>query len=110
MSYKRFDIIIEACNRLKLPLKIFGSGPVLEDLKKRFKYIVVFFDNDKTGIINMIKLKKFHPELNFFFIPRNFNAKDFSDFYALYGRGRTLEEIKKYIRVLKKFGRKNFGD
>lgn len=33
VSYKRYDLIIEACNRLKLPLKIFGSGPVLEELK-----------------------------------------------------------------------------
>lgn len=88
----------------------FVSEKVLEDLKKRFKYIVVFFDNDKTGIQNMKKLKKLHPELNFFFIPRHLNAKDFSDFYALYGRERTLGEIKKYFGVLKKFGRKNFND
>lgn len=86
----------------------FVSEKVLEDLKKRFKYIVVFFDNDKAGIQNMKKLKKLHPELNFFFIPRHLNAKDFSDFYALYGRERTLGEIKKYLEVLKKFGRKNF--
>lgn len=33
VSYKRFDIITEACNRLKLPLKIFGSGPMLESLQ-----------------------------------------------------------------------------
>jgi glycosyltransferase involved in cell wall biosynthesis len=33
VSYKRYDIIIEACNRLKLPLKIFGSGPVEAELK-----------------------------------------------------------------------------
>lgn len=88
----------------------FVSEKVLEDLKKRFKYIVVFFDNDKAGITNMKKLKNLHPELNFFFIPKHFNAKDFSDFYALYGRERTLDEIKKYFKVLKKFGRKNFDD
>lgn len=33
VSYKRYDLIIEACNRLKLPLKIFGSGPLEEELK-----------------------------------------------------------------------------
>ena len=86
----------------------FVSEKVLEDLKKRFKYIVVFFDNDKAGIQNMKKLKKLHPELNFFFIPRHLNAKDFSDFYALYGRERTLGEIKKYLKILRKIGRKNF--
>lgn len=35
VSYKRFDLVIEACNRLKLPLKIFGSGPVEAELKKK---------------------------------------------------------------------------
>lgn len=33
VSYKRYDMIIEACNRLQLPLKIFGSGPVSAELK-----------------------------------------------------------------------------
>ena len=33
VSYKRFDVIIEACNRLRLPLKIFGAGPVEVELK-----------------------------------------------------------------------------
>lgn len=33
VSYKRFDLIIEACNRLRLPLKIFGRGPVEAELK-----------------------------------------------------------------------------
>lgn len=88
----------------------FVTDKVLEELKQRFKYIVVFFDNDRAGITNMKKLKKLHPELNFFFIPRHFNAKDFSDFYALYGKDRTLDEIKKYFKVLRKFGRKNFNN
>ena len=34
VSYKRFDLVIEACNRLRLPLKIFGSGPMEMELKK----------------------------------------------------------------------------
>ena len=34
VSYKRYDLIIQACNRLRLPLKVFGSGPVEEELKK----------------------------------------------------------------------------
>lgn len=34
LSYKRVDLAIEACNRLHLPLKIVGSGPELERLKK----------------------------------------------------------------------------
>lgn len=87
---------------------LFVADKVLEDLKKRFKYIVVFYDNDLPGISNMIKIKEKHPELNFFFIPRSYEAKDFSDFYAKYGRKKTLEIIKHYISKLKFFGKSNF--
>ena len=87
---------------------LFVSDNVLVDLKKRFRYIVVFYDNDLPGISNMKKIQKNHPELNFFFIPRHYEAKDFSDFYAKYGRKVTLETIKDYINKLKLFGNKNF--
>lgn len=33
LPYKRVDIAIEACNRLKVPLKVVGGGPDLERLK-----------------------------------------------------------------------------
>lgn len=32
--YKRFDITIQAFNRLNIPLKVFGIGPELENLRK----------------------------------------------------------------------------
>lgn len=87
---------------------LFITDKVLDDLKKRFKYIVVFYDNDLPGISNMVKIKEKYPELNFFFIPRSYKAKDFSDFYAKYGRKKTLEIIKHYISQLKNFGKSNF--
>lgn len=34
VPYKRFDVAIEACNRLQLPLTIAGTGPETERLKK----------------------------------------------------------------------------
>ncbi len=34
IPYKRFDLTIEACNRLKLPLKIIGEGPEYARLKE----------------------------------------------------------------------------
>jgi len=34
VPYKRFDLAIEACNELKLPLVILGNGPETENLKK----------------------------------------------------------------------------
>lgn len=43
VSYKRFDLIIEAFNRLGLPLKIFGEGPEYKKLhgsaKKNIEFI-----------------------------------------------------------------------
>lgn len=87
---------------------LFISDTILEDSKKRFKYIVVFYDNDIPGISNMRKIREKHPELNFFFILRKYEAKDFSDFYAKYGRKKTLETIKYYIQQLNISGNKNF--
>ncbi|PIS05444.1 MAG: glycosyltransferase family 4 protein [Candidatus Buchananbacteria bacterium CG10_big_fil_rev_8_21_14_0_10_42_9] len=34
VAYKRFDLVVQAFNQLKMPLKIFGAGPELEHLKK----------------------------------------------------------------------------
>ena len=79
----------------------FISDVVLEDLKKRFKYIVVIFDNDQTGISFMNKQKRLHPELIYTWIPRDSGAKDISDFYKLYGRKKTLDLIKQFILYLK---------
>lgn len=42
VPYKRFDLIIEAFNRLGRPLKIFGSGPELEKLKAMAKPNIEF--------------------------------------------------------------------
>src|SRR5262249_16282356 len=40
--YKRFDLVIQAFNRLGLPLKIFGDGPVLDDLQAAAKPNISF--------------------------------------------------------------------
>ncbi len=42
VAYKRFDVIIDACNKTGLPLKIFGSGPVESDLRRRAKSTIEF--------------------------------------------------------------------
>jgi len=34
VAYKRYDLVIEAANRLKVPLKIFGTGPIEADLRR----------------------------------------------------------------------------
>jgi glycosyltransferase involved in cell wall biosynthesis len=48
--YKRFDLIIEACNRLKLPLKIVGQGVATKELKAMAGETIEFlgYVDDKT--------------------------------------------------------------
>ena len=80
---------------------LFISDVVLEDLKKRFKHIVVFYDNDRPGLINMAKIRKEHPELIYTYIPNKYGSKDISDFYKEHGRKETLNLIKTFILWLK---------
>ena len=77
---------------------LFISDKMLSDLKEKFKHIVVFYDNDLPGISNMNKIKKEHPELNYFWIPRKYGAKDISDFYKMFGKDKTIEFIKENIK------------
>lgn len=76
---------------------LFVSDSILEDLKSRFKYIVVFYDNDRPGLYNMTKIRREHPELIYTYIPKHFGSKDISDFYADHGRKETINLIKEFI-------------
>jgi len=42
VSYKRFDIVVQAFNRLGIPLKIFGTGPEEKNLRKMAKPHIEF--------------------------------------------------------------------
>lgn len=42
VSYKRFDLIVTAFSRLGIPLKIFGTGPMLEKLRAMAKPNILF--------------------------------------------------------------------
>lgn len=42
VAYKRFDLIIDACNKTGIPLKVFGSGPVEQHLKREGKSNIEF--------------------------------------------------------------------
>ncbi|HLD31721.1 MAG TPA: glycosyltransferase [Patescibacteria group bacterium] len=42
VPYKRFDLLVAAFNRLGWPLKIFGTGPQMEELKKSAKPNIEF--------------------------------------------------------------------
>lgn len=78
---------------------LFISDEQLEKLKSRFKHIVVLYDNDQPGIQGMRRIKKQHPELKYFFIPRKYGAKDTSDFIRKYG----VKKAKEYINQAKEF-------
>ena len=80
---------------------LFISDKVLEDLKSRFKNIVVLYDNDRPGLYNMAKIRREHPELTYVFIPKRYGSKDISDFYKDHGRKETLNLIKTFILWLK---------
>jgi DNA primase len=72
---------------------LFLTEKQFEALHKRFKNIVIFYDNDLAGIQNMNKFrKKFGVKC--FWIPRKYGAKDISDYYNKFGREKTLELIE----------------
>ncbi len=79
---------------------LFISESQFEKLKKRFKHIVVIYDNDQTGIHNMQKIRKQFP-VKCFWIPRIYKAKDISDFYKKYGREKTLDLINEAKETIK---------
>lgn len=76
---------------------LFVPDSILNQFKQRFKYIVVFYDNDLPGIHNLCKIKKKHKELIYFWIPRSSGAKDISDYHKMYGHNKTISFIKENI-------------
>lgn len=71
----------------------FPNEKQIEEFKKRFKHILIIFDNDKPGLHNLWLIKKKYPELNYFWIPKSLGAKDLTDLIKLKG----LEEVKKLV-------------
>lgn len=66
VPYKRFDLLIQAFNRLGYKLKIFGTGPEMENLKKMAKSNIEFlgFVNDKEKAELMSHARAFlHPQV-----------------------------------------------
>ncbi len=66
VPYKRFDLVVQAFNRLGLPLKIFGIGPDLDRLKKYAKPNIEFLGrvNDQEKAQLMSKAQAFiHPQV-----------------------------------------------
>jgi len=65
LPYKRFDIAIEAFNKLELPLKIIGSGPERKKLKKMANWNVEFL-----GEISGEKLREYYQNCEALIFPQ----------------------------------------
>lgn len=65
VAYKRFDLIVDACNKTGLPLKIFGSGPVEADLKKHAESNIEFL-----GKVSDEKLRELYADAIAFIHPQ----------------------------------------
>ena len=71
---------------------LFIDDKKLEEFKRRFKHILVIYDQDRPGKHNMWLIRKQHPELNYYFLPW-YLAKDFTDSIKMVG----VENMKEYV-------------
>ncbi len=66
VKYKRFDLIVEVFNRLRLPIKLFGVGPELENLKKvalpNIEFLGKISDKEKADLLSQAKAF-IHPQI-----------------------------------------------
>ncbi len=69
VPYKRLDLVVQAFNRLHYPLKIFGTGPELDSLKKHARPNIEFLGriDDEAKAILLSQAQAFiHPQLEDF--------------------------------------------
>ena len=88
IALRGFEIAAVAPNSETL----FVNDKQLEEFKRRFKHILVVYDNDRPGLYNMAKIRRQYPNLNYFYMPW-YLSKDFTDSIKLVG----VENMKEYI-------------
>jgi DNA primase len=68
--------------------------------EKKINFIIVFFDNDKTGIEAKDKLLEKHPGLynNYILLELNSNCKDISDYVKQYGLKKAKEWLQQQLQ------------
>lgn len=101
------DCLNIMCN-LRIPsICLQGEGylpkpHIMEELKSRYKNIIVFFDNDFTNPNNPghNDAKKLSEEYNLKMveIPKEYKSKDPSDLFKKYGKDRYLEIMKEILK------------
>lgn len=92
MALKAFNIA--ACSPNSETL--FINDKQLEEFKKRFKHIIVMYDQDRPGKHNMWLIRKQHPELNFFCMPKSLK-KDFTDTIKEIGMDKMKELVNNFM-------------
>ena len=75
---------------------------IMEELKSRYKNIIIFFDNDFTnpdnpGHTDAVKLCKEY-NLKMIEIPKEYKSKDPSDLFKKYGRDKYLEIMNEILK------------
>lgn len=74
---------------------LFLTDSQYEKCKKKFKRIVVVYDNDRPGKANLAKIRRKFKDVIVTFIPNSTGCKDLSDFRKRYGHKKTVELINK---------------
>jgi len=92
LCYDNFNIpaIAPGAEGWEIPEKI------INDLKQRFKTIIVIYDKDRAGVLAMNKLRKKY-NLHYFYLNITNNIKDFAD----YCKYNSVEKIQEEINKLK---------
>ncbi len=108
VPYKRIDIAIEAFNRLKHPLKIVGTGPLMESLKKMIRFEGIEFEGwvDEEKLWDYYQCCKaliFPGEEDFGIVP--LEAQMCGKPVIAYGRGGVCETVVAYDEAQSKKGK-----
>ena len=102
IPYKRFDLVLKACKKLKRPLRIVGEGPELGRLKKLAGKNVVFLgkisDEDLRKEYQKAKALVFPQLEDFGIVP--LEAMACGTPVIAYGKGGALETVKENISGL----------
>lgn len=69
---------------------------VINNLKSRFKKIIVIYDRDKAGVRFCRKIVSLH-KFDFYFINKKYKTKDISDFVKAYGLPEAAKLLKNVL-------------
>jgi glycosyltransferase involved in cell wall biosynthesis len=100
VPYKRFDLIVDAFNRLALPLVIYGDGPEYENLRRRAKSNIKFVigqlnDADLTRLYSE-SIAYIQPQIEDFGITAVESMASGRPVIA-YAKGGSLETVKEGV-------------